>query len=83
MIKRLLFSNRELIGSVSARMSVKEANISVAINNVTAAYSRIYNADMAMEQLEATKYLVLQQTATAMLAQANLSPQSILSLIMG
>jgi flagellin len=71
------------IGSVSARMSVKEANISVAINNVVASYSRIYNADMAMEQLEATKYLVLQQTATAMLAQANLAPQSILSLIRG
>ena len=71
------------IGSVSSRMSIKEANISVAITNVTASYSRIYNADMAMEQLEATKYLVLQQTATAMLAQANLAPQSILSLIMG
>jgi flagellin len=38
---------------------------------------------MAMEQLEATKYLVLQQTATAMMAQANLAPQSILSLIKG
>jgi flagellin len=71
------------IGSVSARMAVKEANISVAITNVVASYSRIYNADMAMEQLEATKYLVLQQTATAMLAQANLAPQSILTLIRG
>jgi flagellin len=71
------------VGSVSARMAVKEANISVAINNVVASYSRIYNADMAMEQLEATKYLVLQQTATAMLAQANLAPQNILTLIRG
>jgi flagellin len=71
------------IGSISARMAVKEANISVAITNVVASYSRIYNADMAMEQLEATKYMVLQQTATAMLAQANLSPQSILQLMMG
>ncbi|MGQ9603131.1 MAG: flagellin [bacterium] len=71
------------IGSTSSRMMIKEANISVAINNVVAAYSRIYNADMAMEQVEATKYLVLQQTATAMLAQANLSPQSILYLVRG
>lgn len=71
------------IGSVSNRMTVKEANISVAITNVVASYSRIYNADMAEEQLNATKYLVLQQTATAMLAQANLGPQSILSLIQG
>jgi len=73
----------QAIGSTSARMSIKEANVSVAITNVMASYSRIYNADMAMEQLEATKYLVLQQTATAMLAQANLTPQSILSLIRG
>jgi flagellin len=71
------------VGSISNRMQVKEANISVSITNVVASYSRIYNADMAMEQLEATKYLVLQQTATAMMAQANLAPQSILSLIKG
>jgi flagellin len=71
------------VGSISSRMAVKEANISVSITNVVASYSRIYNADMASEQLEATKYLVLQQTATAMLAQANLAPQSILSLIKG
>jgi flagellin len=71
------------IGSVSNRMTVKESNISVAITNVVASYSRIYNADMAEEQMNATKYMVLQQTATAMLAQANLSPQSILSLIQG
>jgi flagellin len=71
------------IGSISARMAVKETNISVSITNVLASYNRIYNADMASEQLEATKFLVLQQTATAMLAQANLSPQSILSLITG
>ena len=73
----------QAIGSASARMAVKEANISIAINNVWASYSRIADADMALEQLEATKYLVLQQTATAMLAQANLTPQSILSLVVG
>jgi len=73
----------QAIGSISSRMQVKEANISVSITNVVASYSRIYNADMAMEQLEATKYLVLQQTATAMMAQANLAPQSILALIKG
>lgn len=71
------------VGSISNRMQVKEANISVSITNVVASYSRIYNADMASEQLEATKFLVLQQTATAMMAQANLAPQSILSLIKG
>jgi flagellin len=78
-----LNTSLQSIGSVSNRMTVKEANISVAITNVVASYNRIFNADMALEQLEATKYLVLQQTATAMLAQANLAPQSILSLIKG
>jgi flagellin len=78
-----LNTSLQSIGSISARMTIKEANISIAITNVTASYSRIYNADMATEQLEATKFLVLQQTATSMLAQANLSPQSILSLIRG
>jgi flagellin len=78
-----LNTSLQSMGSVSARMSIKEASISVAITNVTASYSRIFNADMANEQLEATKYLVLQQTATAMLAQANLAPQSILTLIRG
>jgi flagellin len=78
-----LNTSLQSIGSTSARMGIKEANISVAITNVWASYNRIYNADMASEQMEATKYLVLQQTATAMLAQANLAPQTILSLIRG
>ncbi|HHR84974.1 MAG TPA: flagellin protein, partial [Candidatus Acetothermia bacterium] len=37
-------------------------------------------ANMAEEQVEASKLLILQQTATAMLAQANMSPQFVLSL---
>jgi flagellin len=47
---------------------------------VEAAYNRIMNADMAEEQVNASKYLVLQQTAVAMLAQANQAPQFLLSL---
>jgi flagellin len=38
------------------------------------------NADMADEQVAASKYQILQQTATAMLAQANSAPQFLLSL---
>lgn len=76
-------SSLQTIGSTAARMGIKESNISVAITNVWSSYNRIYNADMATEQMEATKYLVLQQTSTAMLAQANLAPQTILSLIRG
>jgi flagellin len=38
------------------------------------------NANMAEEQVESSKYQILQQTATAMLAQANVAPQFLLSL---
>ncbi len=70
----------ENIGSWVNRLSVKESTISIAISNTDAAYSRIFDADMAREQLESTKMQILQQTATAMLSQANMSSQNILSL---
>ena len=68
------------VGSLVARLSFKEENVTVAKTNVEAAFNRIMNADMAYEQLEATKLAILQQTATAMLAQANAGPQTILNL---
>jgi flagellin len=52
----------------------------VAKINTEAARSRIEDADMAYEQLNSTKLQILQQTSTAMLAQANSSPQAIMSL---
>jgi flagellin len=68
------------LGSLMARMSIKEEAASSARINVESAYSRIMNANMAEEQVNASKYLVLQQTAVAMLAQANNAPQALLSL---
>lgn len=68
------------LGAYSARLSFKEDILSISHVNTEAAYNRIMNADMAAEQVNATKYTVLQQTAVAMLAQANMSPQAILSL---
>ena len=68
------------IGSMINRLTFQEESLAVAKVNTEAAHSRIIDADMAFEQLEATKLMILQQTATAMLAQANVSPQSILSL---
>ncbi len=71
------------LGSTQLRVGIKEANISVSINNQWASYNRIFNADMASEQVELIKYTMLQQSATAMLAQANMAPQGVLSLILG
>jgi flagellin len=68
------------LGSLMARMNIKATAASSAQINVEAAYNRIMNANMAEEQVNASKYQVLQQTAVAMLAQSNKAPQAILSL---
>ncbi|MEN4010542.1 MAG: flagellin [Chloroflexota bacterium] len=68
------------LGSLIGRLSFKEDQVSAAQINVEAAYNRIMNANMAEEQVNASKYVILQQTATAMLAQANTAPQFLLSL---
>ncbi|HLC43281.1 MAG TPA: flagellin [Methylomirabilota bacterium] len=70
----------QTIGARTQRLSVKEISLTTNYTNTEAARSRIEDADLAKEQLEASKYLILQQTATAILAQANVQPQSILSL---
>ena len=68
------------IGSVVNRLSYQETSLTLAKTNTEAARSRIEDADMAYEQLESTKLQILQQTASAMLAQANTGPQAILGL---
>ncbi len=68
------------VGSFTARLNFKEQALNVQYTNTEAAYNRIMNANMAEEQVEASKFLILQQTATAMLAQANAAPQFLLSL---
>ena len=68
------------LGAMISRLSFKEQQSGVAQVAVEGAYSRIMNANMAEEQVNASKYTILQQTATAMLAQANAAPQSLLAL---
>ena len=68
------------LGALMSRLTFKEEQANTAQVNVEGAYSRIMNANMAEEQVNASKYTILQQTATAMLAQANAAPQSLLTL---
>ncbi len=68
------------VGSLTNRLTFKEDMLSVAANNTEAAYSRIMNADTALEQLEVTKYQILQESSIAMLVQANVNAQSLLRL---
>ncbi len=62
------------IGAFTARLTTKESTLSIAITNTEATRSRIIDADIAQEQLTATKFLILQQTSTAQLAQSNITP---------
>ena len=68
------------IGANVNRLQSKESNLTTAITNTEAAKSRILDADVAKEQVIASKLNILQQTSTTQLAQANSSPQSFLSL---
>ena len=68
------------IGAKISRLTVKEGTLSIAITNTKAAKSRILDADIAQEQLHSTRLQILQQIATAQLAQANVSPQNVLAL---
>lgn len=68
------------IGALTSRLNFKEDQISTSQINVESSYNRIMNANMAEEQVNASKLMILQQTATAMLAQANAAPQFLLSL---
>lgn len=68
------------IGAFTGRLEFKEDQVMAAQINVEASYNRIMNANMAEEQVNSSKYQILQQTAIAMLAQANAAPASLLSL---
>ena len=68
------------VGSLTNRFTVKEDVIAVAQTNTQAAYSRIMDADVAQEQMQVVRDQILQQTATSVLAQANVNSQSLLAL---
>lgn len=68
------------VGALTGRLTFKEDQVSAAQINVEAAYDRIMNADMAEEQVNSSKFQILQQTAVAMLSQANTAPQYLLTL---
>ncbi|HRP08309.1 MAG TPA: flagellin, partial [Gemmatimonadales bacterium] len=69
------------IGAAQSRMEFAAANVATITQNVIAAESTIRDADMALESTAFAKYQILQQAGTAMLAQANVSAQSVLDLL--
>jgi flagellin len=74
-------TTRATLGSVQNRLEHTVANLGVAVENLTASESRIRDVDMAEEMVNYTRNNILSQAGTAMLAQANQMPQSILQLL--
>ena len=74
-------SKRAQLGALSNRLDHTIDNLTNVVMNTIASKSRIEDADFAAETTNMTRNSVLQQAATSMLAQANASKNSILSLI--
>lgn len=74
-------SIRSDLGAVQNRLEHTINNLGTTAENLQAAESRIRDVDMAKEMSEFTKNNILQQAATAMLAQANQQPQGVLQLL--
>jgi flagellin len=74
-------SQRSTIGGVQSRLNSTITYLQAAVENQTAARSRIMDADFAAETANLTRAQILQQAGTAMVAQANTIPQNVLSLL--
>ena len=69
------------MGAVMSRLSHAADNLSSVVQNATASRSRILDADYAAVTTALSKAQIIQQAATAMLAQANQQPQLVLKLL--
>ena len=72
---------RSGLGALMNRLESTVNNLSSTVLNTADAKSRIFDADYSSETTRLTKAQVIQQAATAMLAQANQAPQQVLSLL--
>jgi len=78
---KIVSGERSKLGAIQNRLEHTIANLGTSAENLQAAESRIRDLDMAEEIMAFTKNNILQQAATAMLAQANMAPQSVLQLL--
>lgn len=74
-------SERANFGAVQNRFESVIGNLQISVENQSAAKSRIMDTDFAAETANMTRGNILQQAGTAMLAQANSAPNSVLSLL--
>ena len=74
-------SQRATFGASQNRFNSVVSNLQSSVENQSAASSRITDADFAMETANMSRAQILQQAGTAMVAQANQLPQSVLKLL--
>jgi flagellin len=74
---------RATFGATQSRFEAVISNLQQAVENQSAARSRIMDADFAMETANLSRAQILQQAGTAMVAQANQLPQQVLRLLQG
>jgi len=74
---------RASLGAIQNRMETTISNLEIQSENISAARSRIMDADFAAETAALARNQILQQAGTAMLAQANQLPQGVLALLQG
>jgi len=74
-------ATRSDFGAIENRLNYTLDNAAIYEENLTASESRVRDVDMASEMVSFTKLQILQQAGTSMLAQANQSSQSVLSLL--
>ncbi|MBI4506769.1 MAG: flagellin, partial [Chloroflexi bacterium] len=74
-------AQRSRLGAAQNSLESTIRNLGVGIENLSASESRIRDLDVANEMVAFTKNQIIQQAGTAVLAQANVLPQSVLSLL--
>jgi flagellin len=74
-------TNRATVGGIQSRLGFTISYLQGAVENQTAARSRIMDADFAAETANLARAQILQQAGTAMVSQANAIPQNVLSLL--
>ena len=74
-------SQRSILGAKQNRFESVVRNLDNIRENITAARSRIVDADFAQETANLTKGLIMQQAGISVLAQANTVPQQVLALL--
>ena len=76
-------TERASLGASQSRLELAATTLQVEFENLGAAISRIRDVDVAEESTQYAKYNILVQSGTAMLAQANQTPKTVLQLLQG